>query len=286
MSLKLSVAFFTYNRSGYLAYAISQFIKNCKLARNDYEIIISDDGSSQLHKNKIIQIKEDFGIEKVLLNEHKGMGNSFNSGLKAAEGKYVLHLEDDWELQLNCGNTLNRSIAFMEQHPEVAMVRLSPLQKIDPLTGLEPFGEGFQKLKNDPNMYSNNPHIKRRDFHKYNQWYKENCPPPESELSFCSSMHENDLKICWAGNAFQHFGFLSTMGGHWNNILDSQEILYNSNTSRDDLLELAQEAIQSNDLFVARHALEKFEQSGTCDAQVQQSLEIVREICNQGQCVG
>lgn len=286
MSLKLSVAFFTYNRSGYLAYAISQFIKNCKLDRKDYEIIISDDGSNELHRKKIIQIKEDFAIEKVCLNEHKGMGNSFNTGLKAAEGKYVLHLEDDWELQTDSCNMVSRSIAFMDQHPEVSMVRLSPLQKIDPLTGLELYGDGFQKLKNDSNMYSNNPHLKRKDFHKYNQWYKEDCTPYESELDFCSLIHKRDSKVCWAGNAFQHFGFLSTLGGFWKDIEDSQEILYDSVSNRDDLLTLAQDAMQSNDLLVARHALEKFEQSGECDAQVQQSLEIVREICNQKLCVG
>lgn len=284
MRLKLSVAFFTYNRSGYLAYAISQFITNCKLDRSDYEIIISDDGSSELHKQKILQIKEDFAVEKVFLNEHKGMGNNFNTGLKAAEGKYVLHLKDDWELLADSCNNVCRSIAFLEQHPDVAVVRLSPLDKIDPLSGLEPYGEGYQQINNHRNMYSNGPHLKRKDFHKYSRWYKEDCSSRECELDFSSLIYESDMNICWAGNAFQHFGFLSTMGGFWTDIQDSQEVLYDSLSNREDLLTLANEAMKSNDLLVARHALEKFEQTGTCDAQVQQSLEIVREICNQTHC--
>lgn len=285
MRLKLSVAFFTYNRSGYLAHAISEFIKNCKLKREDYEIIISDDGSNELHRKKIIQIKEDFGVEKVFLNEHKGMGCSFNTGLKAAEGKYVLHLKDDWELQAACSNNVARSIAFLEQHPEVAVVRLSPLDKIDPLNDLEPYGEGFHKLKNHKSMYSDNPHLKRRDFHKYSKWYKEDCTPQESELDFCSHMEKANMNICWAGNAFKYFGYLSTIGCIWDEIQDSREILYDSVSNREDLLALAQEAMKTNDLLVARHALEKFEQTGSCDAQVQQSIEIVREMCNQALCV-
>ena len=285
MRLKLSVAFFTYNRSGYLAYAIAQFIKNCKLKRNDYEIIISDDGSNELHRKKILQIKEDFAVEKVFLNEHQGMGNCYNTGLKAAEGKYVLHLKDDWELQTESSNNVARSIAFLEQHPEVAMVRFSPLNKIDPLTGLEPYGGGFHRINNNPNMYSNNPHLKRRDFHKYTRWYKEDCSSGESELDFCHMMYESDLKICWAGNAFKHFGFLSTIGLTWDEHQNSQEVLYDSTANRDDLLTLAQEAMRSNDILVARHALERFEQTGACDAQVQQSIEIVREMCKQVECV-
>ena len=284
MNIKLSVVFFTYNRSGYLAHAITQFIKNCQMKRNEYEIIISDDGSNKLHRKKIIQIKEDFAIEKVLLNEHKGMGKNFNSGLKAAQGKYVLHLEDDWELQTDCGNIFNRSIAFLEQHPEVDMVRMSALENIDLLTGLEPYGEGFQKLNRAGNMYSNEPHIKRRDFHKYFQWFKEDCSLGDCRENFSRSILSMNPLICWSGNVFQHFGFLSTLGEHRTEIHDIHEILYNSTSNRQDLLDLANTAMKSNDLFVARHALEKFEASGECDAQVQQSLEIVREICNQTLC--
>jgi len=286
MSVKLSVCFFTFNRSGYLAHAISEFINNCSLDRKEYEIIISDDGSNELHKSKILEIQKSFGIEKVLWNEHKGMGNNFNAGLREASGKYLLHLEDDWALQSGEGNTLKRSLAFLEQHPEVSIVRLSPLQKIDPLSGLESYGEGFHKIKNDLNMYSNNPHLKRKDFHKYYQWYKEGCPPPESEMDFCDLVEKLGLTICWSGNVFTHFGCISASGDKWRDLNDTMELVYNSSTSRDELLNIAQIAMADNKVFLARHALETFKNTGECDPQIEQSLEIVSEICKQTECVG
>ena len=254
--------------------------------RSDFEIIISDDGSNEIHRKKLIQIKEDFAVEKVFLNKHKGMGNSFNTGLRVARGKYVLHLEDDWEMQSDGGRALARSLAFIEQHPEVALVRLSALKEIDPLIGLVPYGEGFHKLQNSMNAFSKTPHLKRKDFHKYSQWFKENCSVDECEQDFASYSYNMNLKVCWGGNAFNHFGVISTNGCYSTGDREVQEILYDSLSSRDDLLNLANEAMKANDLFVARHALEKFEQSGECDAQVQQSLEIVREICGQTECVG
>lgn len=286
MSLKLSVVFFTYNRSGYLARAISEFTKNCNLNRDSYELIISDDGSNDLHKEQLLQIQKDFGVEKVIFNDHKGMGNNFNIGLQAAEAKFVLHLEDDWELQPSCGNLLSRSLSFMIHNPDVDMVRLASLNGIDPLTGLENFGEGFHRLKSSLTNYSNDPHLKRKDFHKFLHWYDSDCTADECEQIFQEKIDHYSLKVCWAGSAFNHFGCISTNGFVWENLNDIHEILYNSSLNRDSLLVMAQAAMKSNDLFTARHALEKFEATGECDSQVLQSLEVVREICQLTECAG
>jgi glycosyltransferase involved in cell wall biosynthesis len=203
MSIKLSVVFFTYNRSGYLAHAVSQFIKNCTMKRDDYEIIISDDGSEQIHQKKLCMLCNEFGISKLLLNEHKGMGNNFNAGIKAANGDYILHLEDDWELQDDLGHTIISSIHFLEKHEEVDMVRLSPLQKMDPEKVLTPFSTNieesdYKKIQNTKETYSNNPHIKRQQFHDINAYYKENCSPSESELAFCDFSYNKNASSTFA----------------------------------------------------------------------------------------
>ena len=286
MSLKLSVCFFTYNRSGYLAHAVSEFIKNCHLDRKEYEIIVSDDGSDEIHKKKIIQIKEKFGIEKVFLNKHKGIGHNFNSGLRVAEGRYVLHLEDDWQLQPECGNFLNRSMAFLDQHPEVSIIRLTSLNTIDPLNSLNPYEDGFQKIENGLETYSNSPHLKRRDFHKYLGWYDGNLEFEECQASFQQEIVKLKVKVCWAGSIFEHFGSISCDGFKRENINDTQEVLYDSSSSRDELLDLAKVAMKDNKVFLARHALETFLATGSSDPQIEQSFEIVSEMCRHTECVG
>ena len=286
MSLKLSVCFFTYNRSGYLAHAISEFINNCHMNRNDYEIIVSDDGSDEVHKNKIIQIKEDFGIEKVLLNKHRGVGSNFNAGLRVAEGKYVLHLEDDWQLQDQCGNFLKQSIAFLDQHPEVSIVHLSPLKNIDPLTNLSPYSDGFQRVTNGENTYTNCPHLKRKDLHKYIGWYGENLDVDMCQQNFQDIVYRLNVKVCWAGSVFEHFGSINCDGYKADGLKCGQEVLYKSSSNRDDLLDLAKSAMNDNKVFLARHALETFLATGSANPQIEQSFEIVSEMCKQFECAG
>lgn len=286
MSLKLSVCFFTYNRSGYLAHAVSEFIKNCHLDRSEYEIIISDDGSDELHKNKIIHIKEKFRVEKVLLNKHKGIGHNFNSGLRVAEGRFVLHIEDDWQIQQDCGNFVNRSMAFLEQHPEVSIVRMSSLTGIDPLNNLLPYGDGFQIVNKGLETYASSPHLKRKDFHKYLGWYDENSSPEDCQRKFQHLVYSLGVKVCWAGNVFEHFGSISCDGLKHRHLHDTLEVLYESSNSRTELLDIAKSAMKENKVFLARHALQTFLATGLSDPQIEQSFEVVSEMCNKTECVG
>ncbi len=52
------------------------------------------------------------------------------------------------------------------------------------------------------------------------------------------------------------------------------------------MLDLAKVAMKDNKVFLARHALETFLATGSSDPQIEQSFEIVSEMCRHTECVG
>lgn len=120
------------------------------------------------------------------------MGASFNQGIRQARGDYILHLEDDW-LLTHDDCFIQTSIALCESHPELAAVRLYSLRGFDMPRETEAcqtvtaIGQvDSLRLKNNINVYSNNPHLKPRWFHQAFGWYTEGLCAQDTEREFCS----------------------------------------------------------------------------------------------------
>ncbi len=221
--IDLSVIFFSYNRTGYLAQTIYDFLRRCAVFRSRMELIISDDGSKYKHIPRLKQIADKFGITKLLLSEHGGMGASFNTGIRAATGKYILHLQDDWSL-MKTSNFAQNAMGILESDPNIAMVRLAMLG--NEMTRFNPNGQkpveysvGDKKvaavdLSQDFYVYSDNPHIKSKRFHEEFGYYKEVGHPEHVEKDMCTRFNaQSRWRITWLGEYFQHTGQFSSMPG-------------------------------------------------------------------------
>lgn len=89
---KVSVIVPVYNNEKYLETCLNSIVRQ-KL--KDIEIIIIDDGST----DKSAEICDKFALQdrriKVIHNENKGLGYSYNLGIGTAEGEYIGFIESD-----------------------------------------------------------------------------------------------------------------------------------------------------------------------------------------------
>ena len=218
--IDLSVVFFSHNRLGYLAQTIHDFLKHCKFPRNRMELIICDDGSDPKYHTTLQDIKNLFGVDNLLLLPNGGMGKSFNIGLKIAQGKYILHLQDDWSLMHDDG-FIETSIKILDADPNVAMIRLAMLGNEftcfgGKITKIHLCDIAVSELSDDFYIYSDNPHIKTKRFHEEFGYYLESKICEDVEKDMCRKFNQqNRWKIIWLNEYFKHIGQFSTMKRVW-----------------------------------------------------------------------
>lgn len=188
-------------REGYLKKSIESIYKNMK----NFEIIVCFD-------------KYGKDIDGVKCYTHdKGMGHSWNSGIRNAENNLILQIEDDWVLEVggrNEKNIPNRESFFYHLENRINIVEKSdglfkftniddefwPPGKIKhdfdgykckelrrPLT--------FNPLSWDMYIYSNQPHLKKKSFHEDVGYYVENCPPSIVEIDMCKKVFNSNKNI-------------------------------------------------------------------------------------------
>ena len=84
----------TYNSQDYITETLkSVFLQNY----DDFEVIVSDDGSSDNTQKTVRSIFEQFPDKRAMLiiNSHQGPGNARNKGIEAACGKWISFLDSD-----------------------------------------------------------------------------------------------------------------------------------------------------------------------------------------------
>lgn len=109
-------------------YGVKKWIERCLLSAlsQDYdniEIIIVDDKSIDGSSNIINKVLSNYkGLKKIILISHKynkGLAKARETGIKAANGEFIFHLDgDDW-LEYNSISTL---ISFAEQQPDLDII--------------------------------------------------------------------------------------------------------------------------------------------------------------------
>lgn len=107
---KLSIIIPVYNVEAYVIKCIRS-VKENNLPESDYEIIIVDDESPD---NSVALIQQTFPNDpsiQIISQKNKGLGGARNTGIKAAQGKYLLFLDSDDVL---VPNSLSELLTFAE----------------------------------------------------------------------------------------------------------------------------------------------------------------------------
>lgn len=115
MTLKTSVIIPCFNHGEFLPEAIAS-VRATK--RDDIEIIVIDDGSTDERTDKAIDATEASGIH-VIRKENGGPASARNAGIKVARGEYIFPLDGDDHMRPDC---LGREIPILDANPKVGVV--------------------------------------------------------------------------------------------------------------------------------------------------------------------
>ena len=113
---RVSIVIAVYNREKYLGIAVDSVLRQ---TYQDWELIISDDGSI----DGTLDIARQFALEddriKVLTAEHKGAVHALIAGFDAARGEFVCQVDSDDLLE---PPALELTVKALDEHPEWGMV--------------------------------------------------------------------------------------------------------------------------------------------------------------------
>ncbi len=108
----VSVIIPTYQRAGFVGQAIDSVLAQ---TYTDYEIIVVDDGSTDNTRDVLTGYGDRL---RVIYQENRGAGAARNTGIRAAQGRYIAFLDDD---DLWFPHKLERQIPILDANPEAAL---------------------------------------------------------------------------------------------------------------------------------------------------------------------
>ena len=129
--IKVSIIIACYNLEKYVVRAISSCIHQ-DFPRDQYEIIIVDDGSTDRSKDSILLYKNFAGynfIRTKFLKKNKGVAYTSNVGLRMARGKYVVRVDGDDFIHKEFLSAMSE---VLEWNPDVGFVYCDLIVVRDP----------------------------------------------------------------------------------------------------------------------------------------------------------
>ena len=186
----VSVLFISYNRSDLLEIALQSVRERMDFGNLRVEFVVSDDASDGVHPSRIRSLPFD---KYVLSAANRGLGNNCNKGITATEGCYILQIEDDCEF-VGSRTLLFTAIEILQAGRDVGIIQLTHQTPGVPHE-VRCLGDGTQYLvfENDAipqkrdcsaRPYSNQPHLKRRQFWEDIGPYREGVPMTDMELNY------------------------------------------------------------------------------------------------------
>jgi glycosyltransferase involved in cell wall biosynthesis len=225
---KLSIIVTSYNRPHYLIRTIEALRRNVAI---DFELIINDDCSSIETISAIRKINPDIAI----FNSQKlGFGASLNRACKIASGDYHLILQDDFAANYNLNKYINTAIEILERG-DVDIFRLGSANDFIrfypnmPGSMVDYWKNVNQSVFNYNGMqiktviaghetvwvYTDNPHIRKKDFLSRFGNYLENETMVKTEIDMKKRFNMMNGKSSWFlsfenNPPFDHIGIEST----------------------------------------------------------------------------
>jgi len=180
---KVTLLITHYNRSKSLERLLETFAAtNCSFN----EIVVSDDGSKTEHVDYINSLKGKYEFTLVTTPKNSGLGNNINKGQDAVKTEYTLYVQEDFIPIEGFAANFRNGLSIMENDEKVDVVRFYAYSNYPHLI---PFKDGFSEMIYDPwsanldkiTMYSDHPHLKRKNFMEKFGRYSEMKDPEKTE---------------------------------------------------------------------------------------------------------
>ena len=212
----VSVIFLTYNRAHTLVATFESFRMRVNYPRDRLELILCDDASDSLN----LGIARTLGFDKVLTSRrNQGLSANTNKGVRAASGDFILQLQDDWLLGGD-PDFLKNAVAALELFPDIGMVAFRERPNLHIAETRTVAGKMFDILTPNLNssggisdvgngVYTDTPHVKRRNFHDIVGYYVEGIPMTQAELAMTRSVSLDDrvrVAVLRCDEVFHHIG--------------------------------------------------------------------------------
>ena len=180
------------------------------LELDDYEIVVSDDASSQEVLNTIRAYPLDTLVET---SRNEGLASNINRGLKACKGSYVIYCQEDFLITAGFKDILPSLLSNIDNGTAdmvrlTAYFRFNKLYKIDDDLSLIPrfsFSNFFQNYY----RYSDHPYIVKRSFYDTYGYYLNNTSGGYGESEYGVRLSRSSVKIAIT-NVFYAKGILES----------------------------------------------------------------------------
>ncbi|MGL5195420.1 MAG: glycosyltransferase family A protein, partial [Chroococcales cyanobacterium] len=113
--IAVSVIIPCYNQGEFVLEAIAS-VESCQ--DPVYEILIVNDGSTSPVTQKVLTYLEKKGYQ-VIHQSNQGLAAARNTGIKKAQGRYILPLDADNKIK---PDYITEAVAILDEHPEVGVV--------------------------------------------------------------------------------------------------------------------------------------------------------------------
>ncbi len=123
--MKFSVIIPVYNCEKYIVRCVQSLLH--QIGKND-EIIILDDGSTDLSYNKCLEtFKSDYRV-RIIKKENSGVSDTRNLGIEKAKGKYILFIDaDDWVSD----GYINSIYKIINNNPEIQLINFGFFSEVE-----------------------------------------------------------------------------------------------------------------------------------------------------------
>lgn len=187
-----------YNRSNSLNTLLEGFQKlNCSFK----EIIVSDDGSNELHHKKLVELQTKYDFQLISTEKNKGLGNNINKAQKNVTATYTLYVQEDFIPKIQFPEIFHKALKIIEDDSKIDIIRFYAYFKYPYLSHYDT-DFGLMNFHSEPwyfnhlkfHFYSDHPHLKRSKFYEKFGWYKEGAKGDDTEYSMSISFLKNHAK--------------------------------------------------------------------------------------------
>ena len=210
-SIQISFLITHYNRPSDLAECLNGIRA---IPISNYEIVVSDDGSTAENIKMIQSYKAD---QLILATVNQGLAANINKGLVACRGEYIIYCQEDFVLSSEIVNILPECLELL-QNKKADMIRFTSnflFKKTIPLTNkirrIPKFS--FCNFLYNYYQYSDHPFITTKTFYDKYGYYQEETSGRYGETEYAIRILKSNAKIAITNKkmAFEVLGSQSVL---------------------------------------------------------------------------